>query len=120
MKKFLFMAALLAALLLTAGCGAVQPEATTQPMPSPTQTPIPTPTPTPEPELPAGNIVTVDGTELASGSVIKNDVAYVKLSEAAQALSLELAQRKDGAVSFTWRSRTAELAPDSDQLTLDG
>ena len=121
MKKFLFMAALLAALLLTAGCGgAAQPEAATQPMPSPTQTPIPTPTPTPEPELPAGNIVTVDGTELASGSVIKNDVAYVKLSETAQALSLELAQREDGAVSFTWRSRTAELALDSDQLTLDG
>ena len=44
----------------------------------------------------------------------------MKLSETAQALSLELAQREDGAVSFTWRSRTAELAPDSDQLTLDG
>lgn len=110
---------LCAVLLLLAGCGETA-EPVNTPEPTPIPTAAPTPTPTPEPELPAGDIVTVDGTELASGSVIKNDVAYVKLSETAQALNLELEQTEEGAVSFIWRSRTAELALNSDQLTLDG
>lgn len=113
--KHIGLILLSAALLLLTGCGE-----TAEPVSTPDPTPVPIPTPAPEPELPAGDIVTVDGTELASGSVIKNDVTYVKLSETAQALNLELEQTEEGAVSFIWRSGTAELAPNSDQLTLDG
>ena len=113
--KHIGLILLSAALLLLTGCGE-----TAEPVSTPDPTPVPIPTPAPEPELPAGDIVTVDGTELASGSVIKNDVTYVKLSETAQALNLELEQTEEGAVSFIWRSGTAELALNSDQLTLDG
>jgi peptidoglycan/xylan/chitin deacetylase (PgdA/CDA1 family) len=46
----------------------------------------------------------VDGKQLASGTVIKNGVEYMRLAEAAEALGLEL-KEEDGVVSFVWRRK---------------
>lgn len=105
--------------LALAGCGEkAEPAAAPEPIQTaePVPTPMPTPEPTPEPELPAGKTVTVDGTELASGSVIKDGTVYIKLSEAAQALGAEPEIAGDE-VSFVWRRRDVNMAVDSAKLT---
>lgn len=115
--KLIIIAALCFPVLI--GCGKKADSAViSEPVPTaaPAPTPEPAPEPTPEPELPAGKTVTVDGTELVSGSVIKNDALYVKLSEAAEALGVE--PEIDGNdISFVWRRKDVNMAVDSAKLT---
>lgn len=90
-----------AAIILIAGCGESGVDT-----PLPSETPAPAPTPTPEPELPAGGAVTVEGTELAGGSVIDNGMLYVKLPELAGALDLALEAGEEGDFSFQWEGES--------------
>lgn len=98
MKKLIpYILCLMAAMLLFTGCGEpAEPEPETSP--EPTETPAPSP----EPELPAGDPVTVEGILLESGSLVDNEVLYVKLTELAGALELELSLEEDGSFSFLW------------------
>ena len=89
------------------------PEPTPEATPEPT--PEPTPTPTPEPQLPAGMALTVDGKAQAGGTVLVNDVSYMDLTEAADALGITVEQEGD-ALSFTWRKKTVTLAVDDTAL----
>lgn len=118
--KFAVLLALILLILLLPACGGTEPaestpEAAETLAPTPAPTPEPTPTPTPEPPLPAGMAVTVDGTLLASGSVIKNDTEYMRLSEAAEALGFEVTENGEE-VSFTWRKREVRFTPEGDTL----
>lgn len=106
-RRTLFVFALLALLLVAAGCGGTaQPAATPETVPTPVPTPTPTPTPSPEPELPAGDPVTAEGTLLKSGSIVCDELLYVKLTELAEALQLELSLETDGSFSFSWYGET--------------
>ena len=61
--------------------------------------------------------MTMDGTELASGSVLHDGVRYVYLSEAAEALGLEPEIGEDGeSCAFPWRKSRVELQAESDEL----
>lgn len=95
--KHIVLVLLCAVLLLLAGCGEAA-----EPVSPPEPTPVSTPTPTPEPELPTGDAVTVEGTELASGSLVDDDMLYVKLPELTGALGLALEAGEEGAFSFQW------------------
>ena len=122
-RQILIIAALCLCLLLCA-CGqtAAEPAATPAPVetaaPTPTPTPVPTPTPTPfvEPETAPGGLVTFDGVELESGTLLHEGLGYVKLSEVARALDLELERDGQGGFAFDWRKSRVELAGDSDTL----
>ena len=87
---------------------------------SPEPTPEPTPAPTPfvEPELEEGGLVTFDGVELESGAYLHEGLRYVRLTEVAGALGLELEPGEDGeSVSFNWRRSRVTLRPYSTTLT---
>lgn len=115
-NRVLLLIIILLGVLLLSGCGK-QPVYTPDPVPvsTPEPTPVPTPEPTPEPELPVGMAVTVDGRELISGSVIKNDTVYVKLFEAAEALNIEPVTEGES-VSFTWRRKPVAMELSSTAL----
>ena len=110
MKKAKFLIAILLVSLLFTGCGnsnAPEPE------PSPEPTPEPTPEPFVEPVLDKGGSVSFDGQEL-SASYIKNDVQYVKLSEAVNAIGEEITvDAENNTFSFPWRNSTVILNGDS-------
>ena len=111
MKRALLLSTLLLALLLCA-CGTV---AATQPepgaAPESTQTPAPTPTPFPEPVTQPGGEAYVDGHALADGFCRKDDIAYVRLSQLAEALGSAL-ERDGESFSFAWRKSRVELQAD--------
>lgn len=102
LAKFLWLPALLAVLC---GCGqepAVEPEQppieTVRYEPSPAPLPELFPELTPSPELRSGDIITVNGRELESGSVWMEDVLCARLSEIAEALE----------TTWGWNSGKAE------------
>ena len=103
-------------LALLAGCAAEKdpPAATTVPptttevtQPTTTAPPETTVPPTTEPELEAGWPVTVDGVALESGTVVQNDRTYMKLSEMADALKLEMTEE----AAVVWRGEEIRLDP---------
>lgn len=114
----LFVAALLLGL---SACTSrdMAPETVETPVPTVVPTPEPTPTPTPEPDYPALGPVTVDGTELASGSVAVNDIAYVSAAEYLEALGVEPTEKGD-TLSFPWRKGEISLTVGMDILLRDG
>ena len=97
-----------------------EPTAAPEPEESPAPTPEPTPAPTPfvEPELEEGGLVTFDGVALESGAYLHEGLRYVRLTEVAGALGLELEPGEDGeSVSFNWRRSRVTLRPYSTTLT---
>lgn len=120
----LLCAGMLLSLLCACGkTGTAAPEVETaveETEPEPTPEPLPTPVPTPAQDayLPEGDAVTVDGTEL-SGSVVKNELLWVRLDEVLDALGLE-AEKQDDSFSFTWRRTEVSLTLYSDRLERDG
>lgn len=72
----------------------------------------PTPEPTPEPELPQHWLVTVDGTELKSESVTRDELLLCQLDEIAEALKLDVTEEGDR-ISFTWRRKDVRLSVDA-------
>jgi len=88
-----------------------EPAATAAPTQEPTATPTPEPTPEVVSNLPAGDAVTVDGTLLASGSVVRDGITCVSLREAVEALGKELSL--DGMTAgFEWRGAEVSLSAD--------
>ncbi len=119
-RTTLFLAVmLLLAAFLVCGCGKAAQEPASTPEPTPIPTPEPTPVPTPEPVMTPGDEITVDGTLLESGSFVWNDISYMKLGEAAEALKLSL-EEQDGSISFPWYGEQISLEPDTAILYRDG
>jgi len=130
MKCKRLLALLLLLCLLQAGCGAPAARETAAPGPepadaAPTPEPTPTPTsepaPTPEPDWPVGPAVTVDGHELASGSVLIDGLACAALDEYAAAAGFADARETgDGGFAFVWRGREVTLGEGDAALRYDG
>ena len=92
---------------------ASDPEETAEPTPEPT----PAPTPFAEPELTEDCLVTFDGVQLESGAYLHEGLRYVRLSEVADALGLELEPGEDGeSVAFNWRRSRVSLRAYSSTL----
>lgn len=122
-KRWIALA--LGCLLLT-GCGKPPAETTlpvettvqTQPTETtpPTTVPPTTVPPTTEPEiiLPSGVRVIADGDVLESGSVVYEEITYVKAAEFFAALdSLEYSGNEEEGYHFVWNDTAYDLAPDS-------
>ena len=101
----------------TAAAPAPTPEPTAAPAPEPTPVPTPEPTPFVEPVTVPDCPVTFDGKELPGGSVMIGDVRYVRLSEVAEALGLDL-QHEEGSPEFRfpWRHGEVSLSAESAAL----
>lgn len=97
-----------------------EPSETVPPTTLPPETTVP-PTTEPEPVLEAGPGVTADGDVLASGSVIYEDVPYMKLSEFFTGLddASWFGSENTGYV-LNREGRVFEFMPDSPDLILDG
>ena len=114
MKKANFLLAILLICLLLIGCGN---SSTIEAEPSPEPTPEPTPEPFIEPVLDKGGLVSFDGQELSS-SYMKNDVQYVKLSEAVNAIGEEVTvDEEHNTFSFPWRNSTVILNANSPDVS---
>lgn len=110
-RRLLLCLSLCAALLLCA-CGqsaepAVEPVAEPTPTAAPTPTPAPAPTPTPEPDYPAGDAVTVDGTELGEGRLIDGALC-VRLDDFLAAAGID-AETDGETLRFRWRKADVSL-----------
>lgn len=91
------------------------------PTPQPTPTPAPTPSPYIEPELSSAGAVLFDGKQLPSGSYLQDDVRYVKLSEAVEAIGSQLIHEdKSEVFEFDWRLGHVTLSASSDAVNYLG
>lgn len=130
--KFMKIAAAILASLLLCGCTAQGGETTLPSQPRetipttiqtlPPETTMPTEPPTePEPELEAGCAVVVDGDTLVSGSVIYEDVTYVRAGEFLAALDDgECSGDDETGFSLIWHGKTYTCAPEQEELRMDG
>ena len=83
----------------------------------PSAVPEPTPTPYVEPELTGAGKVLFDGNELPGGSFTKDNLRYVKLSEAVEAIGAKLEHEdKSQDFAFDWRLGRVSLKAGSSSV----